>query len=185
MEKRQKGGTRAMWHAANEFSLARTIRMMCALQQITNVHSSLIRLWSDTEHWRCKRIFVTFEIKNELFAESKLSVWSFVIIISLYVLVSARKEAAKPIEMEIYSMQTKTKGQQPYGDGDRELEYMPLFYCFIKILRKLMMSPTRKRFGVSDWVHSWSKKVMHLFYFDKLYYCKWLVGARISKMKFL
>lgn len=104
-------------------------------------NSSLIRLWSNTEHWRYKRIFVTFE----------KTTWSFVIIIwwfQIFIL-----HCMNPSEKR------KPKGQQPNG-VDRELEFIEL--------RKLMI-PTRKYFIFSDCIYSWSKKVMHTLCF-KLYF---------------
>lgn len=41
--------------------------------------------------------------------------------------------------------------------------FIALYMTRLFYLRKLMMSPTREAFDSSDWMHSWSKKVRHLF----------------------
>lgn len=70
------------------------------------------------------------------------------------------------IEMETSTQQAKWKWK---ANNRQRLEIVNL-NSFIAsnvrryfYLRKLMMSPTREAFESSDWMHSWSKKVMHLF----------------------
>lgn len=115
-----------------------------ALKQIVNAHSLLIRLCSDTEHWRCWRIFVIFEKKNILIICHNHLMKFFSSLHEAIHISWSNNENERPITVCCVWIVN--------------LNCCSFFFFFFRIEKA--GNSYANLFQMNDWVWSWSMKVM-------------------------